>query len=514
MNKYFFAAEADKIQDLLFRSSKLREVAGGSVLLEVFCKEAVRELIKKYKEEMDTVEITPVISGGGSFRIIFDSKEAAEEFGEYLSELYRIELGGTITVAEPVEVENEMDAIDKAQEKLRKAKHSGKSPTSVEQIPYMAICASCGVGIAKYHKNLHKDERENYICEICYKKSVARNSIKEMFLLEFSKLVSESSNQEVEFPNDTKEVTKLDLKNNYVAYIVADINNMGMVFSSCNNFEQLEKLSDNLDHVIKESLAEPTKILMEKQMKDTSSLIPVLPLILGGDDIFVLIPARWALDFTQQFVKEFENRMNEFLKNMAIEGATFNHKKDKITISAAVVLCKSKFPYSIAHEIGEEQLIKAKKRAKENDESTISFRLISGNELVKQPEDGSLFSTDFPAYTIEELKSIIEFRLKLNNLPGTVRFKLKGLFTDINKYDSFSESRDSFISKKNNILKRLDRGHLREILEQAFSELGGPEKGDILIFIDDAYYHRLSDLLSVWDYAYDIDKDLNEYLGE
>ena len=35
---YLLAAEADKIQDLIFRSSRLREVVGASQLLTRFCR--------------------------------------------------------------------------------------------------------------------------------------------------------------------------------------------------------------------------------------------------------------------------------------------------------------------------------------------------------------------------------------------------------------------------------------------------------------------------------------------
>ena len=78
-----------------------------------------------------------------------------------------------------------------------------------------------------------------------------------------------------------------------MAYIVADGNNMGTVFSSCKDFDQLEKLSDSLDEVINYSLAEPTTFLLENQEKQLQKskdypFIPVLPLILGGDDVFVL----------------------------------------------------------------------------------------------------------------------------------------------------------------------------------------------------------------------------------
>ena len=47
MPRYLLAAEADKIQDFIFRAAKLREVVGGSRLLARFCVEGVNALIKE-----------------------------------------------------------------------------------------------------------------------------------------------------------------------------------------------------------------------------------------------------------------------------------------------------------------------------------------------------------------------------------------------------------------------------------------------------------------------------------
>ncbi len=77
MIRYLLAAEADKIQDFLFRSSKLREVVGGSQLLTRFCDEAALHLLEKYglpKEDIITAD-------GGGFRILFDDYDKAESFG-------------------------------------------------------------------------------------------------------------------------------------------------------------------------------------------------------------------------------------------------------------------------------------------------------------------------------------------------------------------------------------------------------------------------------------------------
>jgi CRISPR/Cas system-associated protein Cas10 (large subunit of type III CRISPR-Cas system) len=510
MSEYLFVAEADKIQDLLFRSSKLREVAGGSEMLNEFCKDVVPLLIKRCGVSKDN----EVISSGGSFRIRFDKKEKAEEFGEYLSELYRRELGGTITVAEPVEVTTEPEAIKNAQKYLRKAKHCGKAPVSVLQIPYIALCASCGTGIAIDYKEQFKDEKPNYLCEVCKNKAKARNEGKMSFLARFLSHLSTVNSEAFEFPNEANEIAKLEPRK-YVAYLIADGNSMGTIFSACNNFDKLKLLSNGLDEMIQDSLAEPTKILIEKEKqkkhmskKSKTDLVPVLPLILGGDDVFALIPAQWALDFTQRFAHEFEERMARHFEEIDIQSSIIP------TISAAVIICKAKFPYSIAYELGEELLKKAKKRAKKEGVSTISFALIKGNELVKSAEENKTFIAGFPAYTIEELTKLIEYRWRLRNLPGTRRAQLERLFLRAEKLD-FAGVQSEWTAEKLYILNRLEK-KLRSTTSAAFEELGDKEEKHNWLDKDlsGVYYHKLPDLLNVWDYAYDLKKDDTEYETE
>src|SRR5690606_37829293 len=132
----------------------------------------------------------------------------------------------------------------------------------------------------------------------------ARDRVKEVFLKEFFSLVADNNRQDFDFPQEVSDLGQLESRN-YVAYLIADVNDMGLVFGSCDNFSSLTQLSKDLNNVLWRALAEPTKKLLQK-IDAKASFIPVLPLILGGDDLFVLLPAQWALDFTRCFCEKFE----------------------------------------------------------------------------------------------------------------------------------------------------------------------------------------------------------------
>ena len=348
---------------------------------------------------------------------------------------------------------------------------------------------------------------------MCFNKTEARKHIKKSFLSRFSDYLSEGISEEFNFPIDADKIAKLEPRN-YVAYLVADVNSMGTIFNACNSFDQIKELSSALDNVIWSSLAKPTKILMDKQNEliskghNKKKVAPILPLILGGDDLFAVIPAKWALDFTWRFTQEFDRKMKQSLKDIGIQNITTP------TISAAVIICKGNFPYLIAYQHGEELLNVAKKCAKEQTiekkSSTISFKLIKGNEIVKSAQEEKRFVSGFPAYATKELEELIKCRYKLKNLPGTRRIQLENLFSREDKLDS-SEMENKWISEKERVFSRLENELETIPLNEAIRDLGDPAEDHYWLWINGIRHHKLSDLLIAWDYTYDLNKDMIEY---
>jgi len=406
--RYLLAAEADKIQDFIFRSSHLREVVGASQLLSRFCRQGVVPLLKRHGGDVDDV----LVNDGGSFRIIFEhddgaqAKERAKLFGAELAELYRLALGGTLSVAEPVQMNgNFRDENKQASKNLRRAKEHRQRAVADPHMPYMAYYASCGVGLGKEHtllsgeKNNASEEegKKRYLCHVCMTKAQERWINRESMLGKFLLAVlGDERNIEGYTPIKTPEMAaEYDPRSrNYVAYLVADGNGMGKTFGKCSE-EQIKRLSDTLPQIVRQSLATATGDLMARleshfDKKDgDSKIIPSLPLILGGDDVFALIPAPYALDFARCFCLAFEEGMNQVLEEKEFQGLNVPPP----TMAAAVVICKSKYPYTLAHRRGEELLAEAKRMCKQlaaeqnEHRSAVNFEVILGNRLAGQGEE-------------------------------------------------------------------------------------------------------------------------------
>ncbi|HID31550.1 MAG TPA: hypothetical protein EYP19_16325, partial [Desulfobacterales bacterium] len=245
MTRYLLAAEADKIQDLIFRASRLREVVGGSQLLSRFCKEVPQMILPNGARI--------IVNDGGSFRVLFNSKNEAVKFGDRLAELYWLALGGSLTVASPIEMNGSFRAAaERANKALRQAKQHRDGFVATSHLPYVAFCVSCGIGLAVEHSARPGERRRQYLCADCRAKRHEGADPGE-FLSDFFEKVVGDEWHEYRWPGERAEkeredppmdVARFDARN-YIAYLVADGNSMGEAFGECDK-GQLESLSQTL----------------------------------------------------------------------------------------------------------------------------------------------------------------------------------------------------------------------------------------------------------------------------
>lgn len=583
MSRYLVAAEADKIQDFIFRSARLQEVVGGSNLLTRFCQEGIQALLAakesvygKEKEIANGEEKRNwriVTSDGGSFRIWFDNEEKAKTFQHDLAEFYRRVADGSLTVANKAEKyetsppENFHDANKNVTEALRKAKSSSRHARVVAHIPQMAFCASCGLAIAIKHEAYYAEERRKYLCDACVKKRDERlkyfvgpeeydPEAKEFFINQFRDKIrtQHSALAEVKLwvPADAVDAIGQFDSRQYVAYLIADGNSMGEFFRKCQTEDDLHDLSEQLPEVVQQSLAKPLDLLKQhtdqiagiREIKikikrngeivtrpmPLKDILPVVPLILGGDDIFALLPAPYAVDFTRSFIQEYQKQMAAVLKDLNIQ--------EEPTLSAVVVICKSNYPYKLAHQRGHELLQRAKKMAKRFDatpRSVIDVEVILSSErrTFGEPGDESkqLYRSSMRPFWADGagtdagilIKQLIDTRWLLNELAHKRLAQLRRLYSREN-LPTDDKSLKHWNKELARLLQRIARMEGAEALssesgmagkvKKALRDLGDADENGkdghwktLKRLGDIPYAHALPDLLRMWDYCYSLDSD-------
>ncbi len=527
MVRYLAAAEVDQIQEWLFRSSRLREVIGGSHMLSYFCTEIAPALITA-RYPNNAVEL--VIADGGAFRIVGNDPAALDRLMADLAESYRRWTGGRISWTEPVPIPDEPRCFAETGAKVTRllwqAKRAGEPPTSPVQLPYTAICTSCGQDVAVAFQSVH-GEPAQYLCGACIAKRHHTTRERASFLDSFRdavrKAVQETGGPEprLDSPQDGRwpeAVGKLDpTGRQYIAYLVADGNDMGVWFSRCNSPEQMTQLSRGLSEALRASLAEPTAILLAQlAQRGEQGLLPIVPLILGGDDLFALLPAPWAVDCAARFCRAYERRMAELLRKLDLT----REEEAAPTITAAVVVCKATYPFRLAHRAGELLLRRTKRlRRREavngrNSFSAVDFLVVTGSAQVTEADlapSGEYRPTIKP-YPVSPhypdefglpLDALIQARVRLGTVPARRLEQLRELYARSLPTTRCEEAQ--WKHRLESLLKRFDEDS-KTAVTAALGVLGSvKEPGYLRQCVrgtEPAYMaHGMPDLIEAWDYA-------------
>jgi hypothetical protein len=551
---HLFCAEVDGIQSTLFRASGQRQVVGGSNLLAELDRCAPLLAQECYGVAPEDV----IKHGGGSFLIVFPDRESAAAFGLDLADLYRIALDATITVTDPLPLPGGRNGPDFSEKQkrinqdLRRMKRENRGPVEVAQVPTTAYCQSSGTGQAEYFEKPSAilAEKMQYLSKYAKEAGEAGATVKkqDQFLGRLFAFLPEIYNQ-LQLAKTADDLAKLDEARGNVAYLLADANNMGKYFNAC-DAEQMKALADALDRAMCAAVTAPLEKLIERLGLD-EQFLPLMPLILAGDDVFLMLPAFYALDYARTLCLKFEEFMTAEPVIKALRGA---HNLPNPTLAACVVICKGGYPYHLAHQRGEELLGNAKRMTKNACagqpvwKSAVTFDMIAGGELVSRQEGEKTCLATLTPYWVSqatdlkipfrkssiELSILLGSRYELRAMPQKRLVEIEHLYTPEMLPVKITDVQDSRWMKA---LQRLqDRMKASEeenkagptlwdTFQPVLSSLGDEQKSlntfktghwrDISRPASKLQYaNGVADLLRVWHYAQALTHRMSEYQKE
>lgn len=510
MKTYLLAAEVDKIQDIIFRAIRLPEIVGGSQLLTNWCKEIEWALIKYGVKEENII-----VANGGAFRIIFDNKEDCVLWKEEIAESYYQKFGGTISIIEPIEM-NDTIAFNlyskEAQKKLRQMKNNPQNQSACIHTPYANYCEVCSIGIATIYNKT--DDKRSLVCESCNQKITRNNKKHEEIVDQLITGIEHNLNKniKIERPKSIDDIGELD-KKRQIAYFVADGNNMGVIFDKCKK-EEMKILSNNLSQIVIDSMIEVTSNLIniicqdEKEINKkevTKITLPVLPLVIGGDDVCLLVIAEYSIDFTRLFVGKYLEKITSLLEKLEIT--------EQPSISCGLYITKAKNPHTLAYNEAEKNMTNAKRVSKDNGGNMSLIDIGAGIE--KRTED--LLNSMSPFLVgkridedIISVQDLLDARKKLNDIPLSQLYNILEIFIEILNKDCISDLEVSektfFINKLNRQIDRVGRSEKdKKILVEVLQLLGSKDdlflkKQNLLKSLKEYYGTSFIDLMEFWDY--------------
>jgi CRISPR/Cas system-associated protein Cas10 (large subunit of type III CRISPR-Cas system) len=455
MSKYLYGASIQGIQSFIFQTNKLKEIVGGSELVEEICTREFQDLVTECGVQFEKDNV--ILQAAGNIKYQFNSKEDCQKIVEKFPRRVMEKAPG-ITVSQAVidlrEGVSYKEALQSLEDKLRIQRNKAKYTSN--QISHFMFGETArrtgGIGVKYDNRTEVIDATQE--AKLSFNRKASKRLYESLTGLDYIK-----NNQKIFDMEDLTgpkegegELQTISSKSNWIAVVHADGNNLG---------KKLIAMYDNLDdHLIKnavkvfsEALDHATKLAVQEAYAETVapqiearklSKIPIRPIVIGGDDVTVVLKGDLAVPFTNAFLKAFEKFTKELFAKMEKELSLerFNlGLSEGLTACAGIAFIKPKYPFHYGADLAEELCSKAKKHSKlinsEFSPSSLLFHKVQSSfiddmvEIEKQElttKDGLRF--DYGPYFLNEQRGFdtvdtLLYRVGKINRPSAPKSKIR-----------------------------------------------------------------------------------------
>lgn len=357
VTKYLYGAAVQGIQGFIFQTNKLKEIAGASEMVEQICTNEFAKILGRKNWQEIVQDDHLMLAAAGNIKYIFENKEDCKKVvGKFPMQITQFAPGITISQA-VVEFSGDLNQrhIDELERKLKTQRNKAINPFTTGLMAFDR-CRRTGLPATSYSKY---SDNEPVDQGTAGKEMLARaERVSECFF--------GSGIQPDKIPLEFEEITKTRSKNySWLAVVHADGNNMGLKIQEMSRefadskgidyAKRFNAFSKGLDKATRNAAAKAYKLL--KIPGD--AIQPCRPVIVGGDDLTIILRADLALNFTKNYLKLFEEETKEKFSKTGIETL-----KNGLTACAGISFIKESYPFHYGYQLAEELCGYAKKIAK------------------------------------------------------------------------------------------------------------------------------------------------------
>ncbi len=387
---YAYLFEARGIQRFLFATGKLKDMLNGSELVDYICAQG------GYLDQvLDSLNIKPDIPrrAGGAFYLIFNNQTDAQRMQSTwrlagAQWLVGMELVDTISYATSAKA-----AIENGIKQLASQRNQILAEVPCPS-PIAERSPRTGLAAVSWQKDESLDAATNNI------RSFQRPLKSEPLTKRF--LNNSTVKWPINFEADAHASTRFPLgERQLVGVVHADGNGLGellrILSEACQHADDqtyiqlYQCFSNGVTRATVDAAREACEKVLLPQAID--SVMPARPLVLGGDDLSMVIRADLALSFTEAFLIAFEQHSKQAMSELK---SAFDHAKltqhtyklpTQLTACAGVVFMKASQPFYTAYQLSEGLCKRAKNVARQYQvdqglmPSTVSFFKVSDSLL-------------------------------------------------------------------------------------------------------------------------------------
>lgn len=347
MAKYLYGASVQGIQEYIYATNDLQEIIGASEIIDSLGRKfkdkqegdgAIFGIFDKLREKGLVEQI--LLNAAGNFRAIVEGEDNLQKIVRDLpKKIMQSAYGITISQATAPYKDGDYETASKELEKKLKIQRNRPSIPLDMSINFMRLAPKTARPIVKFSGD-----------DVLDISSVQK---REAHASWFRKRRKENDKF-----MEIKEFSQISNKKNKLAVVHADGNGLGVLVKNLtaevnknNNTGIIAKFSEALDKATKEAFVNAKEKTKAALGKDS---LKIKELILSGDDMTAVCDADIALEFTKNFIDEFE-----ILTDMAKPDI-----KRKLTMCAGIAYCNEKFPFHYAVKLAEDLCSAAKKHSK------------------------------------------------------------------------------------------------------------------------------------------------------
>jgi hypothetical protein len=337
------------IQNYVFGSNKLKENLGASYLVKTIYTHALVKY-KPLKEPKGYI-------GGGNALLFFNSDVDAKEFVNKWTNQLLLEFPGVKTAVAISEIEfddvNDLkfkDGKNKLFEQLLVNKFKYHPQVILTVHGLTAECSRTGLSMEDW---IDAGSDSRYFSSISKAKNDAVDAATKIMYGDFHCVETNG----FKFTNELNELGSSKGEDSHLAIVHIDGNGIGKRFENCETLEQTRKLSEDVEAATKSSFNDlllhiiKNYEMIKEEISYDEKIIPIRPIILGGDDITFVCDGRLGIYFAQIFIQAFQSKIVSDNK--------------PLSACAGVAITKVKYPffrgYTLAAELCRSAKIKRKK---------------------------------------------------------------------------------------------------------------------------------------------------------
>lgn len=359
--------DTDRIKQYLFVTNRLKEIRGGSALLESLDKTRKKKLQDRYGENL-------VYSAGGGAAVLVSTEQEAKEL---IAQIEREFQAATITASitgvflPPKDPSRKFgERMAEAGKHLRRAKAAKAELATLPIEPYMHLCDSCGQQPAATRAD---DKSGDWLCCSCDRKRKLGGDRRRVYFDEFLERVGSAEWSETEMADDLDGIGAVASPPNYVGFIALDGNHIGSLLDKPDTVEQYRQFSNSLHDLTKDR----TFAALQHCGSPRDGVAPFEVVLIGGDDVLLITAADIAIEVALAIAEGFERRS----LSKVLDPAGLTDVK-KLTMAGGIVLAHADFPIPAMHQLAEALQKSAKQHCASEGYETgaIDFLIVSGSD--------------------------------------------------------------------------------------------------------------------------------------